>query len=239
MIYITFLFRCLDVTGKNRRILELPWLYQSVLIVVGHVVLVAFCQNIFDGFIWSQSLTSKACKLIFSFFSRSRINRSRRIQVIFRETAEDIYVHRDGETLQAAVYRVLLLRKIFILSHLARLVGSTCHQNFEVGSFISHSLFSSLIDIVEGCFETVERSQEGAAIILCLLFFCYNLTTCLRNEQALQKLAVIKLRQIRCVCTCCLLLGHVSFLTGNVVAADTIILPCIDVFFLNSVANQW
>ena len=238
MIYITFLFRCLDVTGKNRRILELPWLYQSVLIVVGHVVGVAVSQDVFDVSIWSQSLTSEACKLI-SSFSCSRVNRSRRIQVIFRETAEDIYVHRDGETLQAAVYRVLLWRKVFILSHLARLVGSTCHQNFEVGSFISHSLFSSLIDVIEGCFETVERSQEGAAIILCLLFFCYNLTTCLRNEQALQKLAFIKLRQIRCVCAGCLLLGHVSFLTGNVVAADTIILPCIDVFFLNSVANQW
>ena len=237
MIYITLLFRCLDVTGKNRRICKLPWLYQSVLVVVGHVG-VAVCQDVFDVSIWSQSLTSKACKLISSFFSRSRINRSRRIQVIFRETAEDIYVHRDGEALQAAVYRVLFLRKVFILSHLARLVGSTCHQNLEVGIIIRHILFSCLIDVIEGCFETVERSQEGAAIILCLLFFFYNLTTCLRNKQALQKLVTVKRRQIRCVCTCCLLLGHVSFLTGNIVAADTIILPCIDVFFLNSVANQ-
>ena len=165
--------------------------------------------------------------------------RSRRIQVIFRETAEDIYVHRDGEALQAAVYRVLLWRKVFILSHLARLVGSTCHQNLEVGFIIRHILFSCLIDVIEGCFETVERSQEGAAIILCLLFFCYNLTTCLRNEQALQKLVFIKLRQIRCVCTCCLLFGHVSFLTGNIVDADTIILPCSYVVFQNSVVNQW
>ena len=239
MIYITLLFRCLDVTGKNRRILELPWLYQSVLIVVGHVVLVAVSQDVFDVSIWSQNLTSKACKLISSFFSRSRINRSRRIQVIFRETAEDIYVHWDGEALQAAVYRVLLWRKVFILSHLARLVGSACHQNLEVGSLCSHFLFSCLIDVVEGCFETVERSQEGAAIILCLLFFCYNFATCLRNKQALQKLGIVKRRQIRCVCAGCLLLGHGSLLTGNVVAADTIILPCSYVVFQNSVANQW
>ena len=239
MIYITLLFRCLDVTGKNRRILELPWLYQSVLVVVGHVVGISLCQNVFDVSIWNQSTISKACKLIPDFLSCNWINRSRRIQVIFRETAEDIYVHRDGETLQTTVYRVLLWRKILVLSHLARLVGSACHQNLEVGIVISHILFSCLIDIVEGCFETVERSKEGAAIILCLLFFCYNLTTCLRNEQALQKLVLVKRRQVRCVCTCCLLFGHASFLAGNVVAADTIILPCIDVFFLNSVANQW
>ena len=33
--------------------------------------------------------------------------------------------------------------------------------------------------------------------------------------------------------------GHGSFLAGNIIVADTILLPCIYVCFLNSVANQW
>ena len=33
--------------------------------------------------------------------------------------------------------------------------------------------------------------------------------------------------------------GHVSFLAGNIIAADTIILPCSYVVLQNSVANQW
>ena len=75
MINITFHFRCLDVTGKNRRILELPWLYQSVLVVVGHVILVAILQDGFDISICYQRLASQVCKRLTGFLFSFRVNR--------------------------------------------------------------------------------------------------------------------------------------------------------------------
>ena len=62
MIHLSLLLRFLDVTREDSWLLKLPWVYQSIHIVVCHVVLVALTQNFLDKHTRAQGFIPQAGK---------------------------------------------------------------------------------------------------------------------------------------------------------------------------------